>query len=200
MELHTSTDVACYRKQVLLPFEHLHGISFSKRTTNTGCVSNPVGLARQARRGWTTATRGTTAARTRRRAGCARRGWRAMPRSRPGATARSPRTLPYPTLPAGPAPARAMAPPPCALQARSPVPASTAHMRQTYLPPQRIFLMIVLRSELGPGQGSAGGACACQVPGACAGPRPVLVCGPVLTPWAGLAAGRPGLCCLRCPH
>ena len=31
MELYTSTDVACYRKQVLLPYEHLHGVTFSKQ-------------------------------------------------------------------------------------------------------------------------------------------------------------------------
>ena len=31
MKLHTSTDVACYRNQVLLPHEHLHGVSVSKQ-------------------------------------------------------------------------------------------------------------------------------------------------------------------------
>ena len=31
MELHTSTDVACYQKQVLLSYEHLHGVDFSKQ-------------------------------------------------------------------------------------------------------------------------------------------------------------------------
>ena len=31
MELRTSTDVACYRKLVLLPCDHLHGISYRKQ-------------------------------------------------------------------------------------------------------------------------------------------------------------------------
>lgn len=154
---------------------------------NTGRVSHPVGLARQARRGWTTATRGTTAGRTRRRAGCARRGWRATPRSRPGAKARSPGACQQAPRPPRPWPrrrARCRCVPLCPPLLHTCDRPTCQHSESSF---------DVLRSELGPGQGSAGGACACQATCACAGPRPVLVCGPVLTPWAGLAAGA--RCC-----
>lgn len=172
-----------------------------ERVTNTCCVSEPVGSAWQAGRGWTTATRGTTAARTRRRAGCARSGWRATPRSRPGARARSRRACRQAPRPSGPCPRRRARcrharcrharcrRVPCARLCcthATDLPATTADLPYD-----------VLRPEVGPGQGSAGGASACQATGACARPRPVLACGPVLMSWGRPCCRRPVLCCLR---